>query len=179
MYEVTDKPILFQQQSAGNCGLYSIANLFNDADFVADLTPGVGQDTFELNRLFRAKRQDVYLTTDYLVPMGFGQMTDHTCFSPDDPWTQEGGCMVYVFIVATGKYLHAIGVLMRGTPERELFVVDSLRRHVIQTTAGEFLKQYTVQGLLNFRLDQGPAEQGACACWDESFFAHILPCLQN
>jgi hypothetical protein len=179
MWQELEIPVKFRQYAAGNCGLYSLANLFDDADFVAKLVPQVGQNTFELNSFLREKRQDVYLTTDYLIPLGFGRITDHTCFSPEDGWTYEGGCMANIFIVATGKYLHALAVLMLATSEREVFVIDSLRPNVIQTTLPEFFERYHVQGLLNFRLDNGPSEDGAAACWHADFFTHILPEHEN
>ncbi|RPD45495.1 hypothetical protein DNI29_19125 [Hymenobacter sediminis] len=173
--------IPFRQTVAGNCGLYTLANLFNEPRYLEDAKPGSGQDTYELNQAF-AKHVEPghYLTMDWMLPLGCGRITDVTGllhFTSEPCEGMPGRLLLLVVIVASrnGKMLHAIGVACEAKQNPRLWVADSCCEYVHEMSMPEFLEAYHVQGLMNFRKQVPDLPQGdsnVCV-WDEEAFTHL------
>lgn len=170
----------FQQNTAGSCGLYVLANLFNEPSFLAGARPGLGHNTFMLNQLVVPYLgNEVYLCDDYLLPLGLGRIGRHQQLfnfeGAEDPAEESvpNTCLAYLLVIANAAetMLHLVGAVHEAKRGGRLWVVDSLQPQVQETTLRDFFARHHVTAITNFRLMQEGS--GLVALWHLDRFAHL------
>jgi hypothetical protein len=176
----------FRQTSFGNCGLYTIANLFNAEGYLALCKPGHGHCIYELQRIMEPFLDGAaYLADDYLLPLGAGRITDYKLLYrfeadeseqiPGESLNEPGKCLVYLFTVsnAANTILHVVGAVHEAKSGGRLWVVDSLQEEVWVTSLKEFFETKWVTGIANFRaIDAGSLLKNV-ALWHLEYFSHL------
>jgi hypothetical protein len=183
---MTDIKTPFRQQSFGNCGLYTLANLFNAEGYLAFCKPGHGHCTYELQRILEPYLDGAaYVADDYLLPLGAGRITDYKLLYRFEVDEQErttgesldepGKCLLYLFTISNeaNTILHVVGAVHEAKSGGKLWVVDSLQDTVWETSLKEFFETKWVTGIANFRAIDAGGPLKSVALWYLDRFAHL------
>lgn len=144
------RKVPFRQLKRYGCGMYCLANLFNETKFLNYIIEDVGQGVYELNKAMSVEVPELYIGSVFLTS---SQMKIQNRLFDPSIFEVESNDMVFIdngfrpILVTIAKpILHYILCLQVFSSDT-IYVVDSLKEYISVYTSSELLLKYNVVGI--------------------------------
>jgi hypothetical protein len=140
------KKIPFRQTTQFGCGSYTLANLFNEKEFIAKLPTEDGEALVDLNKKLSEGGLSIYPLFLTKLEFRVGNRFDkaNVSFFSDKMEGMDSGLVPYLISFARPSgALHYLG-LIRNLATGKWYVVDSCEEEVFEVEILWFIKNYHI-----------------------------------
>lgn len=153
--------VKYRQPSKFGCGSYSLANLFDNPDFIEIIPEKYGERVADLNRKMDEYAPELFINTMYMTNIHLPQrnkliMSQKNLFSYDegsiDAEALKTVAKPFLMIFARGNnQLHTVG-LVHDLKTKKYYLVDSCEVDVLEFTLPQLMANYRIVTLAQFTM---------------------------
>lgn len=153
--------VKYRQHSKFGCGSYSLANLFDNPDFIEIIPEKNGERIADLNRKMDEYEPALFVNTMYMTNIHLPQrnkliMSQKDLFSYNDDsiYEEEKKTLARPFLMVFARgnnQLHTVG-LVHDLKTKKYYLVDSCEVDVLDFTLIQLMNNYRIVTLAQFTL---------------------------